>query len=250
MGAVIASFYALGWDEKKIMASLKEAFITNNVFNDYTLPVISLLRCRNLDCAMQKVYGETQIEDLWLNYFCVSSNLTMANLEIHRCGSLWQAIRASISFPGIAVPVVKDGHLLIDGGVLNNLPVDIMRSLCKGTSIAVDVSQVEDLKVWQSEFPSPWKMFYKKFFKTKPGQQFPSILDILMRTAELASIHQRTKTIAEADMYLNPPVHEYKLLDFEHLDALIDIGYQYTKKEIARWEKEGLLEKCMAYVIL
>ena len=250
MGAVIASFYALGWDEKKIMASLKEAFITNNVFNDYTLPVISLLRCRNLDCAMQKVYGETQIEDLWLNYFCVSSNLTMANLEIHRCGSLWQAIRASISFPGIAVPVVKDGHLLIDGGVLNNLPVDIMRGLCKGTSIAVDVSQVEDLKIWQSEFPSPWKMFYKKIFKTKPGQQFPSILDILMRTAELASIHQRTKTIAEADMYLNPPVHEYKLLDFEHLDALIDIGYQYTKKEIARWEKEGLLEKCMAYVIL
>ena len=54
----------------------------------------------------------------------------------------------------------------------------------------------------------------------------------------------------EADLYLNPPIHEYKLLDFEHFDELIDIGYQYTKKEIARWEKEGLLEKCMAYVIL
>ena len=54
----------------------------------------------------------------------------------------------------------------------------------------------------------------------------------------------------EADLYLNPPIHEYKLLDFEHFGELIDIGYQYTKKEIARWEKEGLLEKCMAYVIL
>ena len=242
MGAVISSWYAMGWDEKKIMTSVKEMFITNKVYNDYTLPVISLLRCRNLDHAMQKAYGETQIEDLWLNYFCTSSNLSMANLEVHRYGSLWQAIRASISYPGIAVPVVKNGDLLVDGGVLNNLPVDIMRGLCRGTSIAVDVSQMQDLKVRQSEFPSPWKMFYGRFFKTRSHQEFPGIFDILMRTAMLASINQRKKTIEEADLYLNPPVHEYKLLDFEHFGELIEIGYQYTNKEIARWEKEGLLE--------
>ena len=246
MGAAIASWYALGWSENKIIASAKEAFITNNIFNDYTLPIISLLRCRNLDNAMQKAYGETQIEDLWLNYFCTSSNLSMAKLEVHRYGSLWQAIRASISYPGIAVPVVKNGELLVDGGVLNNLPIDIMRGLCRGTFIAVDVSQMEDLKVRQSEFPSPWKMFYERFFKTRSHKEFPSIFDILIRTSMLASINQRKKTIEEADLYLNPPIHEYKLLDFEHFGELIDIGYQYTNKEIARWEKEGLLQKCMA----
>jgi predicted acylesterase/phospholipase RssA len=242
MGAVISSWYAMGWDEKKIMTYVREMFITKKVYNDYTLPVFSLLRCRNLDRAMQKAYGETQIEDLWLNYFCTSSNLSMGNLEVHRYGSLWQALRASISYPGIAVPVVKNGDLLVDGGMLNNLPVDIMCGLCRGTSIAVDVSQIEDLKVRQSAFPSPWKMFYAKFFKTRSHQEFPSIFDILMRTAMLASTNQRKKTIEEADLYLNPPIHEYKLLDFEHFDELIDIGYQYTKKEIARWEKEGLLE--------
>jgi len=246
MGAVIASGYAMGWDEGKIIATLKKLFFENNVFGDYTLPVFSLIRCRNLDHAMMKTYGDTQVEDLWINYFCTSSNLSMAALEVHRCGLLWQSVRASISLPGIAVPVVKDGHLHVDGGVLNNLPVDIMGELCRGKTIALDVSQVEDLKVHRSKFPSPWQAFSEKFYKTASYQEFPGILDILIRTAELASISQRRKTIEEANLYINLPVQEYKLLGFEHMDALIDIGYRHTKQEIARWEQEGLWDRCSA----
>jgi len=195
---------------------------------------------------MQKGYGDTRIEDLWLNYFCVSSNLTVADVEVHKSGALWKAIRASISLPGIAVPIIQDGDLLIDGGVLNNLPVDIMRSQCRGTTIAVDVSQVEELKVRKQEFPSPWTMFYERWLKKGAHSEFPTILDILMRTAELTAIQQRRKTIEAADLYLRPPVNDFRLLDFERFDELVDIGYRYTKKEIARWEKEGLLEKYMA----
>ena len=243
MGAVIASGYALGWDEEKLITSLK-MFFQNNVFSDYTLPVFSLIRCLNLDHAMMETYGDTQVEDLWINYFCTSSNLSMAALEVHRCGLLWQGIRASVSLPGIAVPVIKDGDLHVDGAVLNNLPVDVMRELCRGKTIALDVSQVEDLKVRQSKFPSPWKAFYEKLMKTRSDNEFPGILDILLRTAELASINQRRKTIEEADLYLNLPVQDFKLLEFESMDELIDIGYRHTKQEIARWEKEGLWDRC------
>ena len=146
--------------------------------------------------------------------------------------------------PGIAVPVIKDGDLHVDGAVLNNLPVDVMRELCRGKTIALDVSQVEDLKVRQSKFPSPWKAFYEKLMKTRSDKEFPGILDILLRTAELASINQRRKTIEEADLYLNLPVQDFKLLNFESMDELIDIGYRHTKQEIARWEKEGLWDRC------
>lgn len=246
MGALVASWCALGWSDQVILDTVKDIFIKNNLLSDYTLPVVSLVRCRNLDRVMQKGYGDTRIEDLWLNYFCVSSNLTVADVEVHKSGALWKAIRASISLPGIAVPIIQDGDLLIDGGVLNNLPVDIMRSQCRGTTIAVDVSQVEELKVRKQEFPSPWTMFYERWLKKGAHSEFPTILDILMRTAELTAIQQRRKTIEAADLYLRPPVNDFRLLDFERFDELVDIGYRYTKKEIARWEKEGLLEKYMA----
>jgi predicted acylesterase/phospholipase RssA/CRP-like cAMP-binding protein len=238
MGSVIASCYALGWAHEKILEDVRENFVINNPFNDYTFPIISLFKCRTLDKIIKKAFGNVNIEDLWINYFCISSNLSSAEPEIHKSDSLWKAIRASVAYPGITVPVVKGNHLLVDGGVLNNLPIDIMRKLSNGKIIAVDVSVEEDLTIDYPEIPSPSKILLNRISPFAATMKIPTIFDILVRTALLNSISERRQTIMDADLYLRPPVNEYGLLGFDSIDELVDIGYRYAKEKISDWVRE------------
>jgi predicted acylesterase/phospholipase RssA/CRP-like cAMP-binding protein len=238
MGSVIASAYALGWDNEKILEEVRENFVINKPFDDYTFPIISLFKCRTLDKIIKKAFGNVNIEDLWINYFCISSNLSSAEPEIHQSDSLWKAIRASVAYPGIAVPVVKGNHLLVDGGVLNNLPIDIMRKLSNGKIIAVDVSVEEDLTIDYPEIPSPLKIFLNRISPFADTMKIPTIFDILVRTAVLNSISERRQIIMDADLYLRPPVNDYRLLGFDSIDDLVDIGYRYAKEKIGDWVRE------------
>jgi len=236
MGAVIASIFAMDLDNAALYQKALDSFVHRKPFKDYTLPFISLVRCRELDSIIHDGLGDIHIEDLWINYFCVSSNLSTAELGIHRKNLLWKAIRASVSIPGIAVPVIEEGHLLVDGGVLNNLPIDIMRGFCNGKLIAVDVTEEEDLTVTHKEIPSPWRIFMSRLLPFIPTINIPNIFDVLMRTAVLSSVHRRNQVAMDADLYLRLPVHKYKLLEFNAIDDLIEIGYRYTKEKLKDWQ--------------
>ena len=76
-------------------------------------------------------YGKNKIANLWLPFFCVSCNISNITQVILRKGLLWKAIRSSTAVPAIFPPVVINGHLHLDGGIINNLPVDIMRNLSR-----------------------------------------------------------------------------------------------------------------------
>ena len=73
-------------------------------------------------------YGDRDIEDLWTDFFSVSADLTAGEARVHSAGSLWTAVRASVAVPGVFPPIdAGDGHLLVDGGVLDNVPTSPMR---------------------------------------------------------------------------------------------------------------------------
>jgi lysophospholipid hydrolase len=74
-------------------------------------------------------HGPQEIEDLWLPFFCVSTNLSRAQVQVHQLGRLWQFVRASMTIVGMIPPVIHEGDMLVDGGYLNNVPVDVMHSL-------------------------------------------------------------------------------------------------------------------------
>jgi NTE family protein len=97
MGALIAAEYALGWDEQT-MRQQSRALFTSPF--DYTVPIVTLAAGRRPAKKLQGVFGNTHIEDLWLPSFCIFSNLTRAEMVIHRIGPVWQGIRASSSLPG------------------------------------------------------------------------------------------------------------------------------------------------------
>ncbi len=240
MGALIAAQPALGWDDSTMLEMNRRSFVDRKpvTIRDYTLPVYALIDCARLDRNLNIPYGDVRIEDLWTGYFCVSSNLTRAEPKVHREGPVWKAIRASLALPGVFEPVVDGTELLVDGGVLNNLPGDVMRSLGGGWVIAVDVSLDRDLEMRESALPSPWKVL--RNWMNPFGKPFglPNIVDLMMRTTLLASV-QKTESVKKlVDLYIQPPVGRFGLMQFDSFDDIASAGYLHAQAALRDWMSE------------
>jgi predicted acylesterase/phospholipase RssA len=242
MGAVIAAMVGMGLTPSEIVAANRTAWIDSKPMRDLTLPLFSLLGSTRLDAMSQGSFGDTQIEDLWLPMFCVSSNLSQGRMMIHRQGTLWQAVRASASMPGIALPVVMDGDLLVDGALLNNLPGDVMRHLYGGYVLAVEVNPEKDLLYSGERLPSPWATLGRRLRSPKIPLDVPTIIDVLFRTTVIASLQSAARVQREADLFMHLPVDEVGLTQFDALDAATAAGYDFAKRQIADWEAEGLID--------
>lgn len=232
IGAIIAAPIAMGWDLETIEKDLWSSFVVDNPFKDYTLPFFSLLKDRKFRGMAEEACKDTLIEDLWINYFCVSSCLSSADMIIHRSGPLHLAVRASSALPGITAPIVMDGRLLVDGAVLNNLPGDVMRKLCHGPVIIVDVGSAEELFVDFETFPSPWEHICNHLHPFRKPESVPTILNFLTRSTMLSSKQRAREAKAAADVYLRPPIDEFGLLDFKDLERIVEAGYRYTLERI------------------
>jgi NTE family protein/lysophospholipid hydrolase len=225
----MSSFFALGLNTDEMLATIDKLQVIRTL-KDYTLPMVSLITGRKLNKALRYMYGDIQIEDLWVNYYSVSSNLTRAQTEVHKQGPVWKCVRASMSIPGHIPPIVFDGELHVDGGVLNNLPVDAMREICDGIVIANNVSPKVELKVTGSnegEY-SGWDYMLNALKPSSKKIEMPSILNILMRSGTLYSIKAITVSKAMADIYMSPPIDKFQLLDFEPAHEIEEVGYQYA----------------------
>src|SRR6202012_4000756 len=110
-------------------------------------------------------FGNRCIADLWLPFFCVSTNLTAGAYQLHRSGLLREALRASLSLPGVLPPVTMDKDVLVDGPVVKNSPADIMRSIQLGPIVGVDVGRgrsieakdVQPMSLWRWLLSSDWR---------------------------------------------------------------------------------------------
>ncbi|MEK8018392.1 MAG: cyclic nucleotide-binding and patatin-like phospholipase domain-containing protein [Candidatus Parabeggiatoa sp.] len=242
MGGIVAAQCAADYDTQTFLKLNKQAAF-NKPFKKYTLPIFSLVDGKRFENSLKMGFGEIQMEDLWTPFFCVSSNLTTSELVVHKQGCVWKALRASAAIPGMLEPVVKNGHLLVDGGVVNNLPGDIMRQFCHKV-IVVDVSRDTHLSMSMNDekMPSPWEVFWSRLLPYKKTIRVPSLINILMGVTVLSSNQRSNKVKADADFYLHPPVEQFGLLEFEAVEELIEVGYQYTKKEIENWNQNDLNE--------
>jgi NTE family protein len=197
---------------------------------------------------LERMFGDRRIEDLPLNFFCISCNLTLAKPMVHRRGRLAKWIGASVSVPGIAPPLVESGELLVDGGLLNNLPVDIIKGEGAGTVIGVDVSPDTDLRMADDYYGRPGAMevlrsllpFGRKGKGKGSGngseaqpQGYPTLGNILYRATCLSSIYQKEALKDMADLYIKLPVSEFKMLEWGKIDDLVEIGYREGLKKLA-----------------
>ncbi len=229
MGAVIAACVAQGWSDDEIELRIRKAFVESNPLGDYNLPVVSLVRGHRVDNRLKEHFGDTQITDLELPFFAVSTNLTDGAIRIHTKGSLRTALRATIALPGILPPVVDDGEVLVDGAVLNNFPVNVMRNMHRGYIIGCDVARApEGLNA--DDFVNPPNFFgwvMRHGFKTTPP-----LASLLMRSATVSVNPNEGRDLA--DVLVVPDLGEIDLRDWEDYDRSVEAGYEAAQHAINR----------------
>jgi NTE family protein len=228
IGAVIAAGLAAEWGLDELIARMRDAFVERNPLSDFTVPLIALLRGKKVSERLQEHFGDIRIEELPKPFFCVSSNLTTGRIHVHRTGPLWRALRASVALPGILPPVTHHGHLLVDGGVMNNLPVDVMAAQARGPVIASDVTGEVDFYVKDSRYGERpvWWLLWQRM------RGSPSIVSILMRSGTVGSEAQRRVVRDQADLLFEPPLPEIGLRDWQALDQAIAEGYAHAQMRI------------------
>ena len=253
-GAFIAALYAKHLSVEGMMAEVTgfaEEFTTWGFLRDLTLPLLSYFSGHNFSRVVREAVGaNVMIEDLWLNFFCVSTNVRRSDISVHRSGLLWRYCRASMTLLGFLPPVVDDnGDILLDGGYGNNLPVDIISAppSYAHTVIAVDVedknvsvfdglTHLARRKDYGMSISGLW-LAYNKLFGTSKVPDFRSIL------VYLACLnHSRQLRLASErrliDVYIRPRIEGYALLDYLKYRDIIACGYEEGKRTIREWKAE------------
>jgi NTE family protein len=205
MGAIVAGMSALELDAATATARCRSELVERRPFSDFTVPRVALLRTRRAEAMLGRLFGDTCIEGLARGYFCVSADLVSGREVTHRSGPLVDAVAASISLPGMAPPRRDRDRLLVDGGVLDNLPVGTMRDLGVGTVIAVDVSGS---------------------LHRAPGERLPSIIETLGRASVLGGHAKLERQRAAADLLITPAVTDIGIMDWKTFPRAVDAGYR------------------------
>jgi predicted acylesterase/phospholipase RssA/CRP-like cAMP-binding protein len=232
MGAVIAAEAALGFGDEEMRERNREEFARAMTLTDLTMPVLSLVRGGSTVRLLENLFGDARIEDLPIPYFCVSSNLTTATQVVHDRGPLWLWIRASSSVPGIGPPVPFGGELLVDGGLLNNLPADVMRRRCRGTVVAVDVTGKGAIRTGAPDgeaVVSGWRLLGQRMTARGRPAVSPHVMQVLTRATMLSSAGHAALTHASADLSVTPDVDDIQPFDWELVDRAADAGYAATR---------------------
>ncbi|MBW2389480.1 MAG: cyclic nucleotide-binding domain-containing protein [Deltaproteobacteria bacterium] len=238
IGSVFAAGIAKGWEPSKVEDMARTAFVNEKLLGDYTIPFVSLLRGKRLDRLAREIF-EGDIEDLLIPYFCVSSNLSDGHLVVHESGSLWRSIRASVALPGVLPPAVRENDLMIDGGILNNLPVDVMRARSVGKVLVVDLSVEKEYTLDYTDIPSPFEILLSKLPFTR-NIRVPGIVTLMMKSTVIASRIHTENVRKAADLVFNPPVGHFGLLEIGAFDEIVAAGYQHVRERIEELKLLGL----------
>jgi NTE family protein/lysophospholipid hydrolase len=239
MGAIIAAEYAMQWQPEKMIKKTIEFCLAGEVI---TLPIVSLFTGNKMTKGLQSLYEQRQIEDLWHHFFSISCNISKATIMTHNTGALIDAVLKSNTPPGLFPPQVENGDLLVDGSLLNNIPVDIMKKMNpKGKIIAVDGNVREDLLNNSNRIGgiSGWELLNNKinpFIHDKIN--LPNMVDVISRASIIGGIAQQKKNMSGiADLYIEPPVSQFSMIGYRHGEKISEAGYQYAMPILEQWLK-------------
>lgn len=231
LGAVMANGVPpeqlVGWAKRHSPRSL-----------DYTFPVVGLVKARRIVESARETFGDGSIEDLWRSYFAVSTDLTTARVHVHRRGPLDLVIRATSAIPGVMPPVPLGSSLLVDGGVLNNLPIDIARDGSPGGRvIVVDVASPRGRQA-----RSDYGLSVSGWHALRSGMggrrsPLPRISAVLMRSMITASMGERDDLVRAglADCYLPLDMRGVSMLDFNDPAGVAASGYGVAMPLLTVW---------------
>ncbi len=238
MGAAIGALIARGGTIDELEEEVEAAF---SGLLDYTLPLVSLLKGKRVSRRLRAALGEWDIEDLWMPYFCTSTNLTQSRVMVHDRGDLARAVRASVAIPGVLPPVASESDLLVDSGVLNNLPVDIMRRrIPNGTLIAVNVAAPLGPRS-KTDLGMSVSATEVLRARLRRDEEYPRLVPVVVRSMITGSARERDRNIDAGviDFYLDLNMKGIGLLDFDQAARVTRAGYEAAAPLVEAWVEQS-----------
>ena len=222
MGAVIAAGVAMGWSVEEMDDRIRDAFVATSPLSDIAFPLLAMTRGAEVDGRLEKHFGDSEISDLWRPFLCVSTDLSTGGAHVHRRGLLRRAVRASLSLPGVLPPVVQDGHVLVDGALVGNLPADLVRDQHDGVTLGVDVAVAEGLKP-EDLMLRPGGL---RWLTSGAWRKGPPIVSVLIRSATMPTAAAMAATRGGLDLAIFPQVDGVELRDWKAYDPAVEAGYR------------------------
>ncbi|CRK80602.1 patatin-like phospholipase family protein [Neobacillus massiliamazoniensis] len=212
MGALVGSFYATGIEINRLY-KLSTAF-KRKYFLDFTVPKMGLITGKRVKEFIKIFTHGKNIEELSIPLGVVATDLLTGERVVFKSGPISDAVRASISIPGIFVPVKYRGRLLVDGGVSDRVPVSVAKEMGADIIIAVDVSMV------------------------KKNADISSIYDVIMQSIDIMQTEIiNIRDVTAADIMLRPSVEQYSSRAFTNIAEIISLGEEETKKHVMQIKK-------------
>lgn len=231
MGSVVAARFVLSGDIDYVTRHGIETF-TEIKLLDWTVPVCSIYGGRRISSLIEDEFGNVDIEDMPVPFCAMSTNLTTAEVVEHHSGPLGTAIRASVSLPGVFPPVVSNGDLLVDGGVLQNLPVDPLRN-DPGikTIIAIDVTPPGGMRAPDGYDHGIEVGDIARGLVRRRRNPWPALAQTVVASMLVGSAKARQAALDDdaIDIYLSLNLSGIKLFDFASITAAIERGRAETE---------------------
>ncbi|MGM7701054.1 patatin-like phospholipase family protein [Pseudalkalibacillus sp. Hm43] len=220
MGALVGAFYCTG-HEPATMVKMAKMF-RRRYYMDYTVPKMGFVSGKKVEQLIYALTQRKKIEELDIPFSIIATDLLKAEKVVIQEGLISEAVRASIAVPGIFVPYKKDGRLLVDGSVIDRVPVSVVKQMGADIIIAVDISHI------------------------KQNPEISTIFDVIMQSIdimqrELVKAHEIT-----TDVLIRPHVENFSASAFKDIEEIIEIGEKETNGRIAdieaviqNWRKQN-----------
>ncbi len=244
MGSLVGGIYALGklnaFTDWMLQLDRREIFR----LVDFTITDQGFIKGDKVFGEVQEFIPDSRIEDLAINYVAVAANLTQRKLVVFREGSVYDAIRASVSIPTVFTPVQRDKDLLVDGGVLNNLPLDLVHREEGDLLVAVNVNadipyeppevddEEEKKSIYQKkldEFVEYFQGLFPKDDKTRMGY-----FELLTNTLELMMQYRDRRMLEQhpPDILIETSHDACDVFDFYKAEEMIAVGRMQAEQAL------------------
>lgn len=246
-GAVVAAMYASGHlnDFKEWMKTIDRKKI--NALTDFKPGLAYFVKGQRVIDEMEKFAPDCEIESLPIPFACVATDWKTGREVVFRKGSMWRAVRASISIPGTFEPVEMDGKLLIDGGITNPFPLDRVVRKKDDLLVGVNVSGHDYGSIWQRKTIAREKAIKNNrvlqlLTRLFPDSRLPlinfySLLDQTVSIA-IAQNARRQILLTPPDILVDIPMRRFSGNDYDKYEQIRKVGEKKTERKLQKQENK------------
>ncbi len=211
IGSVIGGLCALVADVARITQLAQELGSSRFSFIlDPALPKTGLVRGKKIESRLKSLFGDTEFSDLRIPFACLATDIDDGGEVVIKEGLVREAARASISVPVLLAVVKREGRYLVDGGLVNPVPVSVLKAM--GADIIIAVNVLPYLEI--------------------PGSDEPNIFDVIMQTLHISNYRMIATSLAGADIVIEPRVMDIGYADFHRVDEGIMRGESAAEQVI------------------